>query len=199
MPWPWFRPPFLPAPPPAPAAPPAPATTPAVDLEPFRIIADLAAKEYANENDRTKVLDAKSGPLIGATGAAIAFLIGAIVKPPDVIVTPRGMPAVVYFSAILAALVLLVVAQIFFLSSVRVRKKFGRFDLAPYSTFDAAQRPAWHLYSLSAGTYTDLVRHNTSQNDRKALLQDIGLLFLLAGTLVLVAIPITALVTILSA
>jgi len=41
------------------------------------------------------------------------------------------------------------------------------------------------------------VRINTTQNDRKALLQDIGLLFLLAGTLVLVAIPITALVTIL--
>jgi hypothetical protein len=61
----------------------------------------------------------------------------------------------------------------------------------------SAPRPAWHLYSLSTGTYTDLVRINTTQNDRKALLQDIGLLFLLAGTLVLVAIPITALVTIL--
>jgi hypothetical protein len=163
-----------------------------INLESLKVIADLAGKEYANENDRTKVLDAKSGPLIGATGAAIAFLVAAITKPPDAISTPGGRLTKVYYIAILGSIALLIVAQFFFLRSVRVRRTFKRFDLAPYATFESSRRPVLDIYAFVAGTYTALVAHNTLQNDRKARLQDIGLLFLLVGILSLIAVPITA-------
>lgn len=60
------------------------------ELHSFKIVADIAGKEYADENDRTKVLDAKAGPLIGATGAGITFLVGTIVRPPDGLSAARG-------------------------------------------------------------------------------------------------------------
>jgi hypothetical protein len=163
----------------------------ALDPEALKIITDLAGKEYANENDRTKVLDAKSGPLIGATGAAIAFLVGAITKPPDSITSGKGVFPWFYYGSLLAAIALLILAQLYFLRSVRVRRTFERFDLGPYATFESARRAPTDLYSFIAGTYTNLVAHNTIQNDEKARLQDKGLIFLLIGILLLIFAPAT--------
>jgi len=84
------------------------------------------------------------------------------------------------------------VAQFYFLRSVRIRRSFKRFDLAPYATFESARRPAKDIYSFIAGTYTDLVAHNTGQNDEKARLQDRGLILLLLGILLLIVAPAKA-------
>src|SRR5690349_10497042 len=102
MPWPWRR---LP-PPSSPPSPPAPP----LDLGSTKAIAELAQKEYANENTRTSVLDGKAGPLIGATGAAIAFIIGVLVRPPDAIARRTDVPTVAYFAVIVLALGCLLVA-----------------------------------------------------------------------------------------
>lgn len=121
MPWPRHR-PSLPTPP----APPFP---PPLDLGSTRAIADLAQKEYANENTRTTILDRKAGPLIGATGAAIAFIIGVLVRPPDSIAQRTDAPTVTYFVVIVLSLACLLIAQGHFLQSVRVRAQFRRMDL----------------------------------------------------------------------
>jgi hypothetical protein len=86
---------------------------------------------------------------------------------------------------------LLILAQLYFLRSVRVRRTFERFDLGPYATFESARRAPTDLYSFIAGTYTNLVAHNTIQNDEKARLQDKGLIFLLIGILLLIFAPAT--------
>jgi hypothetical protein len=173
-----------------------PGDPPAVDLESFRIVCALAAQEYANENDRTKVLDAKAGPLIGATGAVIAFTIGTLVKPPDTITGTPGPATVVYFTAIVAALVCLILAQLSFLRSVAVRAQFRRVELASWVDLAVMRQPGWQTLSELASTYEAAVRENTRHNDRKARFQTVGVWLLLVGTIFLAVIPATVLTTI---
>ena len=180
MPWPWRR-PLAPSPPASPPPPP-------LDLGSTKAIADLAQKEYANENTRTSVLDGKAGPLIGATGAAIAFIIGVLVKPPDSIAQRTDAPTVTYFAVVILSLVCLLIAQGHFLQSVRVRAQFRRMDLQAWVDYSAMELPEWHVQSTLAVGYRDATRVNTALNDTKATLQARGVWWLLAGTIALVVL-----------
>lgn len=173
-----------------------PAEPPGADEESFQIVAGLAAQEYANENERTKVLDAKAGPLIGATGAVIAFSIGTLVKPPDTITGTPGTTTVIYFTAIVASLVCLILAQLSFLRSVAVRAQFRRVELTSWVDLAVMRQPGWQTYSELASTYEAAVRENTRHNDRKANFQTVGVWLFLVGTIFLAAIPATVLTTI---
>lgn len=188
--WPWSRPSLPPRP--LPATPPAPA----VELESYRAVADLAQKEYANENDRTKVLDGKAGPLIGATGAAIAFIIGTVVKPPDVLANRTDAFTVAYYAVIAAALLLLAIAQVFFLLSVRVRSEFRRIDVSAWVDYTVMNLPSWEVQARLAATYEEATRANTVFNDRKSALQTRGVISLLAGVIVLLGVPMTIMVAV---
>lgn len=186
--WPWSRPSPVP-PPPSTAAPPAPS----VDLDSFKAIADLARREYTSENDRTKTLDGKAGTLLGATGAAIAFLSGTLFKPPDAITASHPGPTRLYFGALILALVFLFFAELCFLLSVRVRQEFERLRLDAWVDFATMQEPGWQTYADLAEDYREAVAHNTRENNRKAHLQAIGLWLLLAGTICLIAVPFAVL------
>jgi len=53
-----------------------------VALETVKAIAELAAKEYANEIDIHKSLDTKSATWIAASGAVLIFALGTVGKIP---------------------------------------------------------------------------------------------------------------------
>jgi len=165
--------------------------TATLDLDPFKAIADLAQKEYANENDRTKVLDGKAGPLIGATGAGMAFILGAVVRPPDTINPSNAPVTIAYYAFVVGALTLLFIAEVFFLQSVRLRSQFQRIDVSAWVDFSVMQRPSWKIYADLAATYEAALRINTRFNDEKARLQAWGFRFLLGGTIVLLGVPST--------
>lgn len=184
--WPWSR---LAAPPPPLATPPAPVSAPVVDLESFKVIADVAQREYANENGRTETLDRKAGTLLGATGAAIAFLGGTLFKPPGALTASSVGPTRLYFGALILALVLLFCAELCFLLSVRVRREFERLRLDVWVDFATMQEPGWQTYADLAEDYRKAVAHNTEENNRKARLQGRGVWLLLAGTICLIAVP----------
>lgn len=193
MPWSWGR---RPATAPAPTTPATPDASPPVDLDSFRAIADLAQKEYVNENDRTKTLDGKAGPLIGATGAATVFLIGTLIKPPDVIASHGGVWIVVYFSEVVLALLFLFLAQVGFLQSVAIRATFRRVRLNDWIDYAVMRQPGARTYAELAATYAEAVEVNTALNNAKAALQTKGLRCLLAGTIGLALIPATIVVAI---
>lgn len=165
-------------------------------MDSFKTVADLAQQEYANENDRTKVLDGKAGPLIGATGAAIAFIIGAVVKPPDTFASRNDVFTVVYFVVIVVALLLLAIAQVCFLWSIRIRSEFRRVDVSAWVDYAVMNRPSWELLARLAASYEQAIRANTVFNDRKAALQSRGVLFLLLGVVVLLGVPITIIIAV---
>jgi hypothetical protein len=172
-----------------------PSQEPEIPIESYRTIADLAQKEYANENDRTKTIDGKAGALIGATGAAIAFIIGAVVKPPDVLSQRADVFAFAYYIAIAVALLLLFVAQVLFLLSARVRSEFRRVEVSAWVDFSIMNLAAWDVYARLAATYLDAIKANTDLNDRKAKLQTAGIAFLLFGVVGLLLVPGTIMVT----
>lgn len=91
------------------------------------------------------MLDGKAGPLVGATGAAIAFIIGVLVRPPDAIARRTDAPTVAYFVVIVLSLGCLLVAQWHFLQSVRVRDAFKRMDLQAWVDYSAMELPEWHV------------------------------------------------------
>jgi hypothetical protein len=189
--WPWSQstPPI--ASPPVP--PPAPVPVPTIDLESFKVIADVAQKEYANENGRTETLDRKAGTLLGATGAAIAFLSGTLFKPPGAITASSVGPTRLYFGSLILALLLLFFAELCFLLSVRVRQEFERLKLDVWVDFATMQEPGWQTYADLAEDYRKAVAHNTEENNRKARLQGRGVWLLLAGTICLIAVPVAVL------
>lgn len=109
-------------------------------------------------------------------------------RPPDVVARRSDAPTVAYFVVIVLALGGLLVAQWYFLQSIRVRAEYRRMDLQAWVDYSAMELPEWHVQSTLAAGYRDATRANTGLNDRKARLQARGVWWLLAGTMALVVL-----------
>ena len=159
-----------------------------LDLESTKAIADMAQKEYANENDRTKSLDTKATALLAATSAGIAFISGTLFKPPDVIAHATHGPTLVYYGAIVVALLFFAVAEWFFLQSVRIRTEFERVDPGIWVLLSAMEEPARKTYADLAESYRHAVETNNLMNEKKASELTWGLRCLLWGTIALIVV-----------
>lgn len=160
------------------------ARTPQVNDEAIKIIADLAAKAYADELDRAKATDGRSATLIAATGAGLFFLLGGLAKLPDF--NAFGQPYLLgtYLVIVCLALIPLLGAEWFFLRSIWVRtyKRIKLYDWITYSHLGADPKD---LLPQLASTYDELVRLNTPVTDEKLRLQESGLALLIAGLVIL--------------
>lgn len=152
--------------------------------ESTRVVLDLAAKDYADENDRTRALDGKTGPLIAVTGAAMLFVAGVLTKPPEGL----GMFASgLYFAGVGLSLFALVVAQVFFLVSLRTRE-FRRTDLGQWVLYSTMESEVSDIRAELAGTYESAVKHNSLLNEKKAIAYERGLVLLATAIMTLVAV-----------
>jgi hypothetical protein len=162
-----------------------------VDPGTVKAVADLLGKLYADEEDRRKSLDTKTATLLGADGVLIGLSLGTLTKPPDALANATTLPVpwagtalavaeIVYFGALVVALACLLVADVLFVESLRV-KQYGRPPLMPWFTASTAALTAEALFGRLAATYRDAISLNTTLNDRKVTRQEQGLWWFFAG------------------
>jgi hypothetical protein len=182
----WRRRPPPPVPPvPAPPAPPEPE----ISLETVKLIAEVAVREYANENDIQKGLDAKAATWIGATGAILILAIGTLGKIPVTgrLFGDRFAFEVGYTLAVGMAILLLVLAEVWFVRAFTVRI-YLRLDPGEWADFAEARHPPVDAYIRLAGDYSDIVRQNRTIGEAKASLQQAGVRWFLAALLALLIV-----------
>ncbi|MCL4543752.1 MAG: hypothetical protein M1118_03995 [Chloroflexi bacterium] len=164
--------PARPLPPPVPPAP----AGPEIALETIKAIADLAAREYANDNDVQKGLDTKTATWIGATGAVLLFAIGTLGKLPAAGTLPgwgRIGYEIAYVAILGFALSFLVAAEVCFITAFRTR--IYRFmNVQSWATYDSARLPPVEAYIELAGEYNRTINENRDIGARKARFQRRG-------------------------
>lgn len=154
-----------------------------IEPDTARAVADFAAKAYADENTRTKDLDGKAGPTIAAAGAAILFAAGALAKPPDILSVCQSRA---YFFGIFVGIVLVAIAQGFFLWMLRPRT-YHRPTIGTYSTPEAMQRKPEDIHWQMAIDFDTAIQKHHAENETKATCYQRGVYFLLAGVAILTA------------
>lgn len=145
--------------------------------ETVQIIADLAVREYADENDHTKSLDGKIGPLMGVTGAIMVGVAGILARAPEAI---PSFWAGFYFAGICLVLGLLAGAEVFFLRALWIRN-YARPGLNNWATLDSLASDSTRVKVELIGTYRDAVNANAERNDNKASNCSVGLVLVTVG------------------
>src|SRR5687768_15787835 len=113
---------------------PEPQQAPEPHPDSAKLVADLAARVFSEEGDRTKSLDTKAGILLSATSASLVLGVGTMAKPAEVFTKiPAAAPEygllhILYFGATPMAVLLLGAALGCFFWSARTRT-FGSIDL----------------------------------------------------------------------
>lgn len=154
-----------------------------LDKDTTKAILDLAVREYANEADRQKTLDSKTGPLVGATSASLALIVGNLgTKPP-------AINATVFYLIVFGAALLLLGADVCFLQALRVRN-YRRIALDPWVRYSTMTLDVSNINAKLASSYEHYVAHNDRLNETKSRFQSAGAGLLFAGlALVAVLIP----------
>jgi len=162
--------------PPPPALPPALPTESPIALETVKAIAELAAKEYANENDTQKSLDTKTATWLGATGAVLIFTIGTLGKIPPTATLfgfdHRGY-AVAYAIVLGLAIAFLAGAQVCFVVAFRTRI-YRSMNVQAWTTYESARLPPIEAYIELAGEYHRTIQENREIGQRKVHAQRRG-------------------------
>jgi hypothetical protein len=115
----------------------SPAQPPPLDVDSAKIVADLGARVFADEGDRTKALDTRTSTLIAFTGAAMLFAAGAITKPPENLTEPQRALFVAAASLVVAGFV---VALLLLFLALRTRpyRQISYGEWARYSEMSKA-------------------------------------------------------------
>jgi hypothetical protein len=157
---------------------------PYIDLDTAKMIADLAGRAYAEENDRFKSVESKVGTLLGATGAGLLFLLGSAAKPPDFSAFKVPTLLGLYVAVVAVSLVPLLVAELCFFIALFTRT-FQRVSLTGWVTYAYLAKPQTDVLPELASTYDRVVTFNTIAADRKIAWQKAGLVCLMAGLSIL--------------
>jgi len=158
-------------------------------LDTVKLIADLAAKEYANENDIQKSLDAKTATWIAATGAIIIFTIGTLGKVPTITaVGARHVEFVrIYSLEVIFAIMFLIAAEIFFIRAFTVRV-FRSMAVNDWTRYESAQLDPIDAYIELAGEYNQAIQANRNISRDKALYQKSGVEYCFLPAMAILAI-----------
>ncbi len=111
---------------------------------------ELAAKKYADENDRLKLLDSKSGALAAAAGGAVLFIAGSLLKTIDPS-QPHVVMSMVSKIAVLLALACFLAADIVLVVALKIRT-YRRFDLPKWVGLEYMEQSPKQFYAGLAST-----------------------------------------------
>ena len=114
-----------------------------MEADTAKAIADQAIRSYGEEAERSKILDTKTGLLMGATGTVITLAVGSLLRVPALFEhIPHGFEfgasLVIYLVFLFPALVLLGLAAGAFLDQLNA-------SYVPYIRPDALTHPAWFV------------------------------------------------------
>jgi len=180
-----------------------------MDADTVKIVADLAAKAYADERDRFKAVDTRIGLLLSATSAVTALVVTILIKPPDAIAHapahPRAIAGLlawiythagaVYYCALALALASLIAAVLYFVRAER-QDEFPRLDLGYWVDTATLTRPSLDVQVELASAYEDAIEGYTQVTSRKLELLRRGSMGLVGGVAVLVLIPVAIVILI---
>ncbi len=175
--------------PPPPALPPAPPTEPPIALETVKLIAEVATREYGNENELQKGLDTKTATWIGAAGAALIFAIGTLGKIPVAgnLLGGHLRFELAYVASLGAAIGLLALAEVWFVRAFTLRL-YLRLNPQEWATFEQARKRPLDAYIQLGGDYNAIVQENRAISKDKVALQRWGVGFFLGGLAVLLVV-----------
>ncbi|MEW6308859.1 MAG: hypothetical protein AB1492_07405 [Bacillota bacterium] len=146
-----------------------------------RILMELAAREYVDENDRSKALDARLTLLVPITAAAILFVGGILARPLG---TLQPFASGIHFSGVCLAAAFLLGAQACFIRALKTRD-FQRMGLGEWARTLNMEAPAADARAELASLYETAAANNSLINDKKTQFYETGLILASAGVLIL--------------
>jgi hypothetical protein len=156
-----------------------------------KAIAEQAVRSFGEEAERSKILDTKTGLLLGATGTIVGIAVGTLAKPPDVFARMAARPIeqatwlALYYLLLLSAVLLLVAAVSYF---------FRTLDRSwvPYIDPGSFAQPDWYVqrpvtfYEKLTEAYVVARRANIEEMSRREAFYVSGQHCLYAGLVLLV-------------
>jgi hypothetical protein len=162
-----------------------------LELEHTKVLSEHTAKSYADERERVKTLDTKTGLFFSATGAVIGLLAGTLTKLPDPIAKLAQDPllygrySAAYLGLVWLTLLVFLGAELCFLWAVRPRT-FGSVMAEDWLQPRVTGLPLSQLHLYLAVGYVEARRVSLNASKAKDRWLKWGTWFLVAGLLVLV-------------
>jgi len=176
---------------------------PTLDSATVKIVADLAARAYADERDRFKAVDTRIGLLLSATSAVTALVVTILIKPPDIIAHLPAHPhmtsgvlawiythaGAIYYCSIAIALASLIVALLYFVRAER-QDEYPLLDLDYWVDKATLARPSVDVQAELASAYQDAITGYAEVTSKKLERLRRGAVGLVCGVVLLVLVAL---------